>query len=43
MMIVRCGKRSAAIPPTNRNATNPTPKQAATSDSDAGSSSMAMT
>jgi hypothetical protein len=43
MMILRCGNRSAAIPPTGTNATMPTPRQAATNDSAAGSSSMAMT
>ncbi len=43
MMIVRWLTRSAAIPPTRTHATRPTPRQVATSDSEAGSLSIAMT
>ena len=43
MMMVRWLIRSAAMPPTRTNATRPAPRQVATSDSDAGSSSSAMT
>ena len=43
MMIARWLIRSAAIPPTSRKATNPTPRHVATSDSDAGSLSSSMT
>ena len=43
MMIERWLMRSAAIPPTRRKATRPTPRQVATSDSDTGSLSSSMT
>ena len=42
-MMARWLKRSAAIPPTNRKATRPTPRHVATSDSDAGSLLSSMT
>ena len=43
MMMARWLIRSAASPPTKTNATRPTPRQVATSDSDAGSLSSSMT
>nr|CRL53391.1 hypothetical protein CPGR_00670 [Mycolicibacterium fortuitum subsp. fortuitum DSM 46621 = ATCC 6841 = JCM 6387] len=43
MMIVRWLTQSAVMPPTRTNATRPTPMQVATTDSEAGSLSIAMT
>ncbi len=43
MMIARCGRRSATMPPTRMKPSRPAARQVATNDNAAGSSARAMT